>query len=784
MAGAGDPTYTGPAQTGFAITTNNASVTVPISTNINIILGTKQWVGPQTISVGNFGVVTGYTFDPVITNYAIPTGGTPSSYTMFAGQTDFDTMVLSLFDFFLTTTNTATYTNSSVYVMTGIVAQADLSLSASTGTGTITLGSAEAYYLTVSNAGPATATGVVISNQIPAYETFYSVTGGATPANGVLLVNLGSLAAGAATNVTLTVYPTLPAGVANGQLTNQFQVFASTTDPVLTNNSATVVTAVSLPFPGTPLTISGNILFAAGFVPTIILDISVFGSGPIEETGSATASGFTAVTTTPGDVILLNNPTGGNNPTNWLAVARFFNPADLTGTNGLAATESQTFFATNFGGSGFNGFQLFPNTYFTPATSPNTANGITSITSVYTELTPAGALPAASLPTFILTVTSPYTDLSLSAGAAPQPVTVGSNLVYTLTVSNALNASYAPQTVTATGVVVSNRIPANCTFVSATGGATPSGGVLLMNLGSLAEGTNVSVQVTVQPTAAGSLTNNFQVFANEFDPNVTNNSASVVSTVTNAAVALAQAVPGTPIAWTNPGGSVVVTYTFGFAGNPVPIQTGAGGYAANTGQPGDLVLLFTNNGVMSPTNWAAVERFFNPADPTGTQGLAATYSQTFFATNFGGSGFNGYQLFPVVSYIPEGTVTTNANGLITILATYTEFGPVGGINAGQQDIDVVTLDTLTCAVNITLPTPAQVVSSAAFTVTGTATNYINSAVTNVFVQLNGGGWTGASSVNGWSNWTANVTLTPGSNTVSAYAVNGYGSFSTDQHGDV
>ena len=50
-------------------------------------------------------------------------------------------------------------------------------------------------------------------------------------------------------------------------------------------------------------------------------------------------------------------------------------------------------------------------------------------------------------------------------------------------------------------------------------------------------------------------------------------------------------------------------------------------------------------------------------------------------------------------------------------------------------------------------------------------------MTNVFVQLNGGGWTSATTVNGWTNWSANVTLTPGSNTVSAYAVNGYGSFS-------
>jgi uncharacterized repeat protein (TIGR01451 family) len=660
-------------------------------------------------------------------------------------------------------------------------AGADLSLTASTGTGAVTLGSAEAYYLTVSNAGPSAASGVVISNQLPANETFYSVTGGATPANGVLLVNLGTLAAGAATNLTLTVYPTLPAGVANGQLTNQFQVFASTPDPVLTNNSATVVSSLYDPIPGTPITGSVSLYDRRSFV---VLNGTVFGSGPLYEINPNTNTNlsFIAYTATPGDFILLNDPAGGSNPTNWVAVVRSFNPADPTGTNGLGATYSQAFFATNFGGAGFAGLQLFPNTNYVavgPLATPT--NFPTYITFFVTQFGPAGAILAGQEAQTIWTVTGPYTDLSLSASAAPQSVTVGSNLVYTITVSNAPNIYYPSNTVTATGVVVSNRIPANCTFVSATGGASPVNGVLLVNLGSLAEGTNVSVQVVVQPTAAGSLTNSFQVFANEFDPNLTNNSATVVSTVTNAAV-VSYDFPGTPIAWTNPGGQIVVFFTYGFAGNPVPIQVGSGSNPASTCQAGDLVALINSNGGNDPANWAAVVRFFNPADPTGTLGLAATYEQTFFATNYGGSGFNGYQLFPAVSYIPG---ITNAPGFTSALAfSYTELGPAGGITPGQEGIDVVTLFPLTSGVNIASPTNGQVVSSAVLTVTGMTTNYAynggtltNLEVTNVLVQLNGGSWTNATTLNGWTNWSANLTLTPGSNTVSAYAVNGYGSFS-------
>jgi hypothetical protein len=65
------------------------------------------------------------------------------------------------------------------------------------------------------------------------------------------------------------------------------------------------------------------------------------------------------------------------------------------------------------------------------------------------------------------------------------------------------------------------------------------------------------------------------------------------------------------------------------------------------------------------------------------------------------------------------------------------------------------------------PKVHQSVSSAEFTVTGKASD--NAGVTNVFYQLNGAGWTAAETTNGWTNWTAQVTLTPGANVVQAFA---------------
>jgi len=656
-------------------------------------------------------------------------------------------------------------------------AGADLSLSAVPGTGPITVGASQAYYLTVSNAGPAAATSVVISNQLPANETFYSVTGGGTTNNGVLLVNLGTLAAGAGTNLTLVVYPTLPPGQVTGQLTNQFQVSANETDPVLTNNSATVVTTVNLPLPGTTLTYTGSNPGEATFVA----NGTVFGTGPVNENVPATPPNYAyyALTATPGDLILLTDPTGGNSPTNWAAVVRFFNPNDLTGTNGLPATYQEAFFPSDFGSQGFAGFQLFPNTYFTPAGSLSTINGVTSLVATYSEFGPAGVILAGQMEIMLLTVHSSFTDLSLSASAAPEPVTVGSNLVYTLTVSNAPDVLQAPDTVTATGVVVSNAIPANCTFVSATGGAMPTNGVLLINLGSLAEGTNTSVQVVVQPTAAGSLTNTFQVFANEVDPVLTNNTATVVSTVTNAALVF-QGIPGTPLSVSNWPSSITsvpidVFGLFEFGGDAQPFQESVDGSfsTANTVVAGDIVVLIDPSGGNNPTNWAGVMEFFNPGDPTGTIGLAATEQQVFLPANVGPGGFASFALFPNVDYVPASSISIQQ-----IDAVYTEYGPAGGILAGQTAFFelFMSLPPETNTVTITSPTAGQQVNSALFTVTGTASDNL-AAVTNVLVQLNGGNWTNATTVNGWTNWTANVTLTPGSNTVSAYAVDGYGSFS-------
>ena len=71
------------------------------------------------------------------------------------------------------------------------------------------------YTISVTNFGPSSANGVVVTDSLPATVTFVSATGGGLNNSGVVNWSLGTLTSGQTTNVTLTV--TAPA---SGSLTN------------------------------------------------------------------------------------------------------------------------------------------------------------------------------------------------------------------------------------------------------------------------------------------------------------------------------------------------------------------------------------------------------------------------------------------------------------------------------------------------------------------------------------------------------------------------------------
>jgi uncharacterized repeat protein (TIGR01451 family) len=122
-------------------------------------------------------------------------------------------------------------------------------------------------------------------------------------------------------------------------------------------------------------------------------------------------------------------------------------------------------------------------------------------------------------------------DLSVAKSDSPDPVTVGSELTYTVVVTN-----NGPQE--ATGVVLDDRMPAQSELVSATstiGECDDKGTRVACQLGKLAKDATATVTVVVRPTKAGTIDNTASVDSVETDPVPVNDSATVSTRVTEAA---------------------------------------------------------------------------------------------------------------------------------------------------------------------------------------------------------------------------------------------------------
>jgi uncharacterized repeat protein (TIGR01451 family) len=191
-------------------------------------------------------------------------------------------------------------------------------------------------------------------------------------------------------------------------------------------------------------------------------------------------------------------------------------------------------------------------------------------------------------------------DLVLTKSDSPDPVTQGSNLTYTIQVQN--NA--AP----ATGVVVTDTLPARVDFVSATPSqGTPcvrSGDTVTCNLGAMAAGATATVTIVVQPKRTGTISNTAVVASTPPDTNAANNSDTESTTVLSKAqgkkkVKVSCATPtiagtaGDDVIVGTAGADVIVTFggndqVFALGGRDL-VCTGAGFDLVLGGKGGDRI---------------------------------------------------------------------------------------------------------------------------------------------------------------------------------------------------
>jgi uncharacterized repeat protein (TIGR01451 family) len=118
-------------------------------------------------------------------------------------------------------------------------------------------------------------------------------------------------------------------------------------------------------------------------------------------------------------------------------------------------------------------------------------------------------------------------DLVLTKSDSPDAVTRGSNLTYTIQVQN--NA------MPATGVIVTDTLPSQVDFVSATPSqGTPclrTGDTVTCNLGAMAAGATATVTIVIQPKKTGTISNTAVVASTPPDTNAANNQDTETTTV-------------------------------------------------------------------------------------------------------------------------------------------------------------------------------------------------------------------------------------------------------------
>ncbi|HEY6942292.1 DUF7507 domain-containing protein [Dokdonella sp.] len=377
--------------------------------------------------------------------------------------------------------------NNSSSVTTAVDAAADVAI-VKTGPSTIASGAPISYTLVVSNAGPSAADGATYADSVPAAITGIvascgSPSGGASCAPPTLAGNdvSGSvpvLPAGG--SVTITISGTAPFGTQSFTNTATATGPVGVPDPDAANNSASVTTSIGA---AADIALTKTVDDTAPNVgETVTFTITASNAGPNDASGVAVTDslpfGFSLVSATPsvGTYVpatgqwTIGALANGASET-LLIVASIDIPGALTNTVAVSASDQP---------------------------DPDTSNNV------------AGASVNAGA----------SADVAVAKGVDDTTPNVGATIIYTITASNG-----GPND--ATGVEITDNLPAGTTFVSATASqGTYAGGV--WSVGALANGASATLAISATVEAPGSIVNTATItHEDQFDPVGANNQAGV-----------------------------------------------------------------------------------------------------------------------------------------------------------------------------------------------------------------------------------------------------------------
>jgi uncharacterized repeat protein (TIGR01451 family) len=407
-------------------------------------------------------------------------------------------------------------------LLTPVNAAADLGLTLAASATTAFSGQELIYTINVANAGPSSATDVVVTQTIegnPVFLDLSSTQGTISAANGVVTANLGDLDIEGSATVTVRILVPQIAGLLDST--------ATVSSPVLDRDSANNNVSVSLPVD--PSDVSVGMVFDPS-VGRLNQPLSVL--IPVANAGPTTAGNTIANITLPEGVVLDDQTTSQGSIT---VVDERHLRADLgsllPGGSALVRLQVRPAVAGNL-------------TFVAVVGADNDV--VTSNNQISRDVSVDPA------------------DLSVSLAGPTGNLAVGAPTAYTVSVTN---RGPAP----ARNVNLVFAIPAGAQFVSMAAGDGLSAlsrvdETVVGLVESLAPGATASYSVSISPTAVGTLTATATATAANVDTNLADNTSTIISDVLNLPGAL-QFAQATFESADNAGNAVIrVTRTGGTAG--------------------------------------------------------------------------------------------------------------------------------------------------------------------------------------------------------------------------
>jgi uncharacterized repeat protein (TIGR01451 family) len=304
-------------------------------------------------------------------------------------------------------------------------------------------------------------------------------------------------------------------------------------------------------------------------------------------------------------------------------------------------------------------------------------------------------------------LSSSLADVSVTA-SAPAAATTGTNMTYGLTVSNAGPLAATPATLVDT-------LPSGATLQSVTPsqGNCSSGAVISCDLGNLNSGSSATVQITLTPLTAATLTNTAVVSSPEADPNPANNTVVSTTIVTGVVYAPAPAVTSIAPAFVQAGSSsfTLTVNGSGFATNSA-VQLNSISLPTTLVSSTQLTATVPASAVAS-LGWAWVN-VTNPAPGGGTSGNLPLTTYSVVSLDINRMAYDPYTR-KLYATIPSTATQVTGNSLVAIDPTTGSLSTPLNIGSGPNRISessdgqyfFIGLDGAESLTNVNLTTMVQ-----------------------------------------------------------------------------